>query len=161
MNSTELIETGIIVNTHGVRGEVKIQPWADSPAVVAGLKTLYVGGKAVSVLRARVHKGMVIAALDGVDTMDAAEALKNVTVSAARADIALPDGKYFIADLVGKKAVDCESGDVLGTVTGIIDLPSGSVAEITGEREILVPVRPEFIVAHDGETVKIRLIEGM
>jgi len=157
----QLIESGRIVNTHGVRGEVKIEPWADSPAFLAGFQTLYIDGRGYAVLRARVHKNAVIAQLEGVDTMEAAEALKTKRVFIARADAALPEGRYFVQDLIGLTAVDAQTGETLGRVTAILDLPAGSVAEIRGAREILVPVRPEFIPAHDDKTVTIRLIEGM
>ena len=75
----ERIETGRIVNTHGIRGELKIQPWADSPESLAGLSVLYLdaaGTQPLAVARARVHQGNVICKFEGVDSIEAAQAYK-------------------------------------------------------------------------------------
>jgi len=52
------LEAGKIVNTHGVRGEVRIQPWADDAAFLLGFRTFYIDGAPVPVAHSRVHKGM-------------------------------------------------------------------------------------------------------
>jgi len=161
MKNDKLIESGKIVNTHGIRGEVKIEPWADSPRFLTGFKTLYIDGAAFNVVRSRVHKNMVIAQLEGINSIEEAENYRNKVIHIARAEAKLPEGAYFVSDLVGKTATDDDTGEELGKVTDIISLPQGSVAEITGKRQILVPVRPEFIISQDAETVKIHLIEGM
>ena len=70
------IEAGEVVNTHGVRGEVKIIPWTDSAEFLAAIRTLYIDGRAVKVRAARVHKGTVLAALEGVEDVNAAMRLK-------------------------------------------------------------------------------------
>ena len=161
MKNEKLIESGKIVNTHGIRGEVKIEPWADSPQFLTGFKTLYIDSTPFKMVRSRVHKNMVIAQLEGINSIEEAENYRNKVIYIARAEAKLPEGAYFVSDLVGKTAIDDGTGEELGRVTGIISLPQGSVAEITGKRQILVPVRPEFVVSQDAETVKIHLIEGM
>jgi 16S rRNA processing protein RimM len=159
----QFLEAGKIVNTHGVRGEVKIQPWADAPDFLTGFKTLYIDGKPVKVLSARVHKSNVIALLEGVGGIDEAVRLKNKTVSIDRNDAHLEEGAHFVSDLIGLKAVDGETGKELGTITEIIPLEPNSVYVITGAREILVPGVPEFVKKIDiaAGTVTFRLIEGM
>ncbi|MCL2126157.1 MAG: ribosome maturation factor RimM [Oscillospiraceae bacterium] len=161
--SDNLIETGKIVNTHGVRGEVKIEPWADSPEVLAGLKRFFIDGEPVDVVSARVHKNCVIAALGGVDGLDAAIKLKNKHVSIDRSDIVLEEGRYFVADLIGLRAVDADSREELGVVADVLSLPSNDVYVIRGEREILVPAVPDFVVETciDEGFIALRLIEGM
>ena len=91
----EFLEAGKIVNTHGVRGEVKIQPWADSAEFLRDFHTLYLDGAPVRVLRSRVHKNMLIAALEGVDTVDAAMVLKNKVLSIRRRTPACRRGISF------------------------------------------------------------------
>ena len=157
------LEAGKITNTHGIHGEVRIQPWADTPAFLADIKIIYIDGAPVEVVSARVHKGLVIAALDGVSDINGAIRLKNKVVHIARDDVRLEDGRYFVADLVGLRAVDAETGEELGTIADVLSLPANNVYVIKGAREILVPAVPDFVVETDiGEGyVKIRLIEGM
>lgn len=158
----DLIETGKIINTHALRGEVKIDPWADSAEAFCAFKRLFIDGAEHRVERSRVQRGFVIAKLTGIDSIDAAEAVKNKTVSVPREDVALPDGGYLIGDLVGCAACDSDGAD-LGKITDIITLPRGEVLEIRGTREILVPLNSEFVTGVDleGKRVTLRLIEGM
>ena len=159
----EFLEAGKVVNTHGVRGEVRLQPWADTPAFLTGFEYLYIDDTPVKVLHAKVHKGCVIATLDGVSDVDAAIKLKNKIIKIKKADVHLEEGRYFISDLIGLKAVDSETGGELGIISDVLSLPSNNVYVIKGGREILVPAVPEFIVEtnlSDGY-VKLRLIEGM
>lgn len=158
----EFLEAGKIINTHGVRGEVKIDVWADSAEFLSGFDRLFIDGRPVKLLRARAHKGFLIASLDGVCDMDAANALRGKTVYISRDDAALPEGAFFIADLIGMTAKD-EGGAELGKVTDVLSLPAGNVCVINGAREILVPIRPEFIIRRDEAlgVVTVRLIEGM
>lgn len=80
MEKQQYIEAGKIVNTHGVRGEVKIQVWLDSPEFMRRFKTVYIDSKPVKLLSSRAHKGFLIAMLDGVEDINAAMSLKNKTV---------------------------------------------------------------------------------
>ena len=90
------IEAGEIVNTHGVRGEVKIMPWTDTPEFLRAIKTLYVEGRPVRVLSSRIHKGALLASLEGVEDVNAAMRLKGKRVSIDRDDARLPEGRFFI-----------------------------------------------------------------
>ena len=158
----DFLEAGRIVNTHGVRGEVKIQPWADSPEFLLGFRTLYLGETPLQVRAARVHKNMVIAALEGVADVNAAMALKGRVVSIRRTDAKLPAGEFFIQDILGAE-VRTESGETLGRLADVLDLPGGNVYVVRGEREILIPAVPEFVLETDPEAgvITVRLIEGM
>ncbi len=159
----DLIETGMIINTHGLRGDVKIDPWADSPADFCEFERLFVEGREYRVTSARVQKRFVIAHLEGVEDIDAAEAMKNKTVYVPREDIDLEEGEYLLEDLMGLTAVDDATGELLGRVTGILNPPGGDVLVITGAREVLVPLREEFITGVDFEAgeVRIAMIEGL
>ena len=158
-----MLEAGKIVGTHGLRGEVKLLPWADSPGFLAGFERLFIDGKPVMVLAARVHKGCVIAALDGIDDIDGAIGMKNKIVFIDRADVQLEEGRHFVADLIGLRALDERTGQELGTIADVLSLPSNDVYVIQGEREILVPAVPEFVAKVDieGGYIELRLIEGM
>ena len=158
----EFLDCGQIVNTHGVRGEVRIVPWADSPDFLCRFSTLYLDGAPRRVLSSRVHKGSVIAKLDGVDTVEEAMLLRDKTVQIRRADAKLPEGAFFLADVIGLNVVD-EAGQTLGTLKEVLSPSVQQVYVVDGEREILIPVVPEFILETNiaGGYLKVRLIEGM
>lgn len=156
------LECGKIVNTHGVRGEVKIVPWADSPEFLCGFQRLFLDDKPLNVRSARVHKGNVIVQFDGVDRVEDAMLLKNQIVSIAREDAALPEGAFFLADLIGLDVID-EAGTRLGVLREVLSPSVQRVYVVQGEREILIPAVPEFILETNiaGGYLKVRLLEGM
>lgn len=158
----KLLECGKIVNTHGIRGEVKIIPWADSPEFICDLSTIYIDENPVNLLSARVHKGNVIALLEGVNDVNAAMLLKEKVVCMSRDDVELPEGSFYLADIIGLKVID-EAGMELGVLTDILSPSIQQIYVIKGEREIMIPVVPQFILETNvaGGYIKVRLIEGM
>ena len=162
MEKQQYIEAGRITNTHGINGEVKIEVWLDSPAFLKKFKTLYIDGKQVKLVSGRVHKGFLIAMLEGVNDVNAAMCLKNKTVYIDRAEARLPRGAFFLGDIIGAE-VCTEDGTVIGTLTDILETPASNIYVVKGEAEHLIPAVPEFIVGTDAENgvVTVRLIEGM
>ncbi len=162
MEKQQYIEAGKIVNTHGVRGEVKIQVWLDSPEFLRRFKTIYIDGKPVKMLSARVHKGFVIVQLEAIDDINAAMALKNRIVYIDRADAKLGRGEYFLCDIIGSRVVD-ENGTEIGTLEDILETPASSIYIVRGETEHMIPAVPEFIIKTDAENgvITVHLIEGM
>lgn len=110
----EFIPVGRIVNAHGIRGEVKLNPEGCDPGFLTAFDTLYIAGEPVRVLSSRVHKSVVLLTLPGVTDMDAALALKGKVVSIRREDARLPEGEYFDEELVGLTVLDDASGEELG-----------------------------------------------
>jgi len=161
--SKNLLEAGKIVGTHGIKGEVKIQPWADSPEFLMGFESIFIDKTPVKILSARIHKGCVIAVLESVSDIDAAIRLKNKVIFIDKDKAQLDEGQHFVADLIGLSAIDESSGDELGKIAEVLNLPSNNVYVIKGEREIMVPAVPDFIKEIDitAGVIKIRLIEGM
>ena len=157
------LEAGQIVNTHGIRGEVKIVPWCDSPEFLLQFDTLYVDDKPLNVLEARVHKGNVLARLEGVEDVNAAMVLKGRTVFIDRTGVELPEGRHFIADLIGLNVVDADSGEALGVVADVLTPPAHEVYVVKGEHEYLIPAVDEFVIETnvEGGYIRVRLIEGM
>lgn len=157
------LEAGKIVNTHGVRGEIKIQPWADSADFLKGFSIFYIDGKPFRVSMSRVHKGCLMALLDGISSVESAETLRDKIISIDRNDAHLAPGSYFLQDVIGMQAVDNETGALIGIVEDIMSLPSSDIFVVKAEREILIPNVPEFIIKVDLETdtVRVKLIEGM
>ncbi len=160
---TEYLDCGQVVNTHGIRGEVRIVPWADSPDFLCRFKTLYLeGDKPMAVTSCRVHKGSVIVKFQGVDTVEDAMLLKGKTARIRRSDAKLPQGSFFLADVVGLEVID-EEGNRLGVLKEVLSPSVQNVYVVEGEREILIPAVPEFILETniEGGYIKVRLIEGM
>lgn len=158
----EFLEAGKITNTHGIRGEVKLQPWADSADFLRQFKRIYIDGAEVRIQGSRVHKSFLIVKLDGVDSVDEAMKLKNKVVLINRADAQLEEGRWFIQDILGARVVD-EAGQELGILEEVMDLPAGNIYRVLGQREILIPAVPEFVLNTDvdGGVITVRLIEGM
>ena len=157
------LEAGQIVNTFGVKGEVKIMPWCDSAEFLLPFRTLYIDTAPRRVISSRVHKDMLIVLFEGVEDLNAAMALKNKVVTFARADAKLPEGRFFIADILGSEVLD-ETGRAIGRLTDVLELPAGQVYVVEGEDgEHTIPNRSEFIldVNADEGVIRVHMIEGM
>ena len=157
----EFLEVGQIVSTHGVRGEVKVMPWADEPEFLLEFDTLYLRGKPVHVRSARVQKTCVLMKLAGIDSVEDAARLRDVVIEINRDDAELPEGSMFIQDLIGLPVLCGER--TLGKVKEILQLPANDVYVVEGEQEYLIPAVPEFILERNLEEgyVRVRLLEGM
>ena len=161
------LECGRIVNTHGVKGEMKIEPWCDSPAAFARLPKVYLknGGEFVChrLVRASVFKQLVVVGLEGIDDIDKAMLLKGQTLYAAREDFHLKKGAYFIADLAGRPVINEESGVTYGTLREVINRGASDIYVIDTEGgERMMPAVKEFVKRVDVESgIYIRPIEGM
>jgi len=160
----EFIEVGRIVNAHGIRGDVKVQPIDCEPELIARCKKVYLDGAARTAANSRVHKGCVLLHLPGVEDMDAALALKGKIISIRRQDARLPDGVYFAAELVGLQALDAETGESLGELREVLPYPAHDVYRIVGNgKDFMVPAVPAFIrdIDLEGGVIRIHMMEGL
>lgn len=157
----EFLEAGQIVSPHGVRGEVKILPWADSPEFLTLFDRVFVEGEEYQVESARVQKTCSLLKLRGVDTMEAAQALRNKRISICRDDVELEDGAAFVAELIGLPVF--ADGQEIGRVRDVLTMPGNDVYVVKGEREYMIPAVKEFVreINVDEGYLKVRLIEGM
>lgn len=159
----QLMEAGQIVNTHGIRGEVKIQPWCDGAEFLTEFDVVFIDDTPYRVLESRVHKACVLARLQGVDDVNTAMRLKNKTVSIDRSQVELPEGRHFIADLIGLKVVDSASGETIGALADVLTLPAQDVYVVRGDDEYMIPAVKEFIQKIDlaAGQITVSLIPGM
>lgn len=161
------LECGKIVNTHGVRGAIKLEAWCDFPETLADLDYIYFktesGFEAKKVLSAYVQKRHVIATVEGITDVDSAAARKDTVVYADRDDIPLEDGDYFIIDLVGLPVIDADSGIEYGVVSDVFNAGASDIYTVKTENgERMIPAVPEFIVNIDLEKgIFVKPIEGM
>ena len=169
---SRFIECGKIINTHGCRGDVKAEPWTDTPRDLIDLGRVFIGDgedkKEIKILRGSVMQGrFLMLSLEGVDTMDAADALRNTVLYAAREDFHLAEGQYFLSDALGLPVYDTREGregNLLGTVTDISPNAASDIYSVKTPdgAEVLVPAIPVFVTeVIPGECVRMAPIDGM
>ena len=162
----QYLEVGKVATTHGVMGEVRVQPWADSPEFLCQFKTLYVDKSHIpfKVERSRPHKNMVIVKFEGVTDVPSALSLRNAVLYIDRNDVNLPEGSFFLADLMGLEVRDAKDDKVLGKIADVLTLPANNVYVVRGgEREILIPAVPDFIAETNIEEgfLRVNMMEGL
>ena len=155
----QFIEAGEIVTTHGVKGEVKVLPWLDSPEDLCDFDRCRIDGKEFEIEQCRVQKTCNLVKLAGIDTMEAAQAMRGKTVELYREDI--DDEVIFAAELIGVE-VFCE-GRQIGKIADVLDYPGNSVYVVRGEHEYMIPAVSAFVLGTDMENnrMEVRIIEGM
>ena len=162
----QYLEVGKVTNVHGLMGEVKVQPWADSPEFLCQFKTLYVDEAhwPIQVERARVHKNMVIMKFEGLTDVPGALSLRNAILYIDRSDAKLPEGAFFLADIYGLEVRDAATGEVLGQIADVLTLPANNVYVVKGgPRELMIPAVPQFIAETnvEGGYLRVNLMEGL
>ncbi len=161
------LEAGRVVGTHGVRGELRVEPWCDSARFLTGFSEFYWDGgrEKVKVVSSRPHKSLLLLKLEGVDTVEAADALRGRVLWLARKDAALPEGRYFVQDILGLSAVDADSGRVYGKVTDVFPTGANDVYQVTdGDgKEYLVPAIRDVVVRVDPDegVLELRPMRGI
>ena len=155
----EFLEAGEIVTTHGVRGEMKVLPWADGPEFLCDFSRVRIGGREYKVESCRVQKTCNLLKIEGVDTVEDAQKLRGKTVEVFRADA--PEELIFAAELIGV-TVYCE-GNEIGKITDVLDYPGNKVYVVEGEHTYMIPAVKAFVLNTDMEKdiMEVRLIEGM
>lgn len=162
----EYLEAGKIVTIHGIKGEVKIMPYCDSAELFCEFDRFFLGKNhtEIGVERSRVQKNMVIAKLEGIDTPEEAEKLRNKILFMHRDDLVLDDGTYFIQDLIGMEAKDADSGFVYGKIVDVMQTGANDVYVVKGEeKEYLIPAIADVVVSTDIDSniILIRPLEGL
>lgn len=162
----KFIETGKVVNIHGLRGEIKVMPWSDSPDFICQFNVVYVGKlrKPYDVEYARVHKNTVLMKLKGVDSPETANSMRSDIIYLKREDINLEDGVYFVSDILGMTVKDSSNGRIYGKITNVHQTGANDVYEIEENgKEYLIPAIPDVIVSIDIENsiMEISPLEGL
>ena len=155
----EYIEAGEIVSTHGIKGEVKVLPWVDSPDILCEFDRVRISGKEYKIQQCRVQKSCNLVKLEGIDTMDAAQAMRGKILELYREDI--DDEVIFAAELIGMQVL-CQ-GSEIGKIVEVLDYPGNSVYVVRGKHEYMIPAVRQFILSTDMEAnvMEVQLIEGM
>ena len=165
MENSNIIEWGEIVNTHGVRGELKVMPFVEFKKLSKQVKSLDIGKKSYNIVAVREHKGMILLTLEGIDNMDKAEALRGKVLTSSREAVDLGEGHYFYSDIYGFEVYDERTEQVIGTLDRIESYPGSDVYVIRTEsgKEVMIPMVEAFDrgVDLEEECVYVETIEGM
>lgn len=164
----QYLETAKIVATHGIRGEMRCQYYCDSAELLCEFEELYLdknGEKPVEINRAYPHKNVVIMKFEGIDTVEAAQKLVGKTLYMNRDDLELPDGVYYIQDIIGLVVKDIDSGEVYGKISDVYQNGATDVYSIKKENgaELMFPCIDEVVKKIDlgaGEML-IKPLEGL
>jgi 16S rRNA processing protein RimM len=164
--AARLITLGRVIGPWGVKGWIKVIPYADTPADLCGLTPWWLrragGWREFEVAEARPHGASVIARLAGCDDRDAAAALKGSEIAVPRDMLPAPGtDAFYWADLIGLKVVNLQ-GEVLGEVTGLVATGANDVLRVAvGESERLVPYAAHVIREVDLRRGEIRVDWGL
>ena len=152
MEKKAYLEVAKIINTHGVRGAVKLDLWCDGPQAFKKIKRVFMAnGTEYEVSDVKTVGGFAVCSLSGITTVEDAIKLKNKILFAKREDIPLPKGSHFICDLIGLPVKDAESGEVYGVLTEVMRPALQEIYEITtpAGKKVLMPAVQQFIASID------------
>jgi 16S rRNA processing protein RimM len=155
----QFIEAGEIVSTHGLKGEMKVLPWVDSPDILCEFDRCRISGKEYTIEACRVQKTCNLLKLEGIDTIEAAQLMRGKTVELYREDI--DEDVIFAAELIGVEVY--ANGENIGKIVEVLDYPGNSVYVVKGKYEYMIPAVKAFILSTDMEKneMQVNLIEGM
>lgn len=144
---SDFLSIGKIVNTHGIKGEVKVLATSENPERYKKLKKVYIDGIEKKVTGCKLQPNRVILKIEGIDSIEDATKYKNKELMIVREDaIKLPEGRYFVCDLRGCR-VESEKGVYFGELYDVIFTGSNDVYWIKNNKEeLLVPVLEDIVL---------------
>lgn len=146
------LEAGQIVNTHGIKGEVRVKPWCDSPQFLTQFEGFYFneGETYLKANSIRVHKGLVIVKFDGIDDINSALPLIKSVIYIDRNWVTLPEGSYFEQDLLGLTVEDKETGRVYGVLSEVAKTGANDIYRVDcGGRQVWIPAIKQVVKSVD------------
>lgn len=164
----KFLEIGKIVSTHGIKGEVRVQPWCDDSELLTEIDILYFnqGKEEVVIENARVHKNVVVMKIENVSDMNSAQLLRNKILYVDREDLLLDENTYFIQDLIGMKVIDFDNEEkVYGKIIDVTQTGANDVYHIEDENGnvVLIPAIADVVKETDldNDIMKITPLKGL
>lgn len=161
------LEVGKIVSTHGLKGEIRVEPWCDSPEFLCQFKSLYLNeqGDKIKVVSSRRQKNIVIMNLFGINTIEQADVMRGKVLYIDRDDVKMSEGVYFVQDIIDIEVYDIDTDVYYGNVTEVFKTGANDVYQITDKqgKNYLMPVIPDVVINTDIDDNKmyIRPIKGI
>ena len=162
------IETGKMVGTHGVRGEMRLNPWSDTPQDIVKFKKLFLdcdGNTCLQVEKMRIHGNIIILKVNNIDDIASAEKYRNKILFAKREDFKIEQGQYFIQDLIDCSVYDQDTNECYGVICDVSQTGANDVWHIKTEqgKQLLIPSIPDVVksVDIDNGKVIIKPLEGL
>lgn len=156
----QFLEVGKVVGTHGIRGEMRIECWANSPDFLKNFKTLYLDeGKSTLSVTCRPHKNIALMTAKGIGSIEEADKLRGKILYIDRKDVRLEEGEHFVQDIIGLKVIDADNGTVYGVVKDVLKTGSNDVYEMKAEDGKLyyIPVIPDILDRFDFDEGKVTI----
>lgn len=148
----KFLEIGRIVAVQGLKGEVRVEPWCDSVEFFCGFELLYFdkGETPVKLEKSRPHKNIAVIKISGIDTPEAAAALRGKILYMDRSEIKLDEGSYFVQDLIGLSVLDADTGAEYGELVDVSETGANDVYHIKKDGIVyLIPAIPDVIISTD------------
>ncbi len=164
----KFLEVGKIINTHGLRGDVKVVAWTDSPEDFEDIPVVYIkkktGNEKLTVSKIKYQKNNLIVKFKEINDINEAEKYKGLIIYADRDDLwELEDGVYYIADLIGLDVYD-ESGKI-GVIADVFNTGANDIYDVKrdGKKNLLLPVIDDVVKEIDIENgrVTVHVMEGL
>ena len=160
------LEIGKIVSVFGLKGEVKVQPWCDTPDFLCEFDTLYwKSGTPVEISSSRVQKNIVVMKIAGCDTVEEAQRLRGRVLYMDRDDVELEEGAYFVQDLIGLKVIDADTGEEYGELTEVSETGANDVYHVRRPDGTMcyIPAIPDVVKETDteGGVMRITPLDGL
>lgn len=163
------LEAGKIINTHGLRGEVKVSTWTNYPEDFEDIAFVYVkrktGEERLDIKGIKYQKNNLIVKFQQINSIDEAQTYKNLVLYVDRDQLPpLPDGVYYIVDLIGLKVYD-DNNEFIGEIADVFDTGANKVYDVKreGKKNLLLPVIDEVVKKVDLENrrVDVHILEGL
>ena len=155
------LEAGKIVGTHGIKGELRVECWCDSPEFLSSFKTLYFeNGKQKLSVKSRPHKNLALVKIKDVETVEQADLLRGKILYIDRNDVKFEEGVNFIQDIIGCEVKNQSDGTVYGKVSDVLFTGANDVYEVTNQdnKKYLIPVIPQVVTKVDVENSLVEII---
>lgn len=164
----DMLEVGKIINTHGLRGEVKIVTWTDAPDDFENLEYVIAhtpaGDVHLDLKGVKYQKNNIIASFSQIPSIEEAEKYKNAVLLAPREALgSLPENVYYIADLIGCAVYD-ETGEI-GVLADVFSTGANDIYDIkrNGKKNLLVPIIDGVVQSVDiaAKKIVVKIPEGL
>lgn len=158
----QFLEIGKLVNTHGIRGEMKLEMWCDDIEYLKQFKTLYLdenGRNSLRLVSVRPQKNHAIVKFAEIPSIDEAEKLKNSIVYCNRDDAEIDEDANYIQDLIGCFVLDAENGEDYGRVSDVVNYGASDILDVVKDKKhSYIPVIPDIVKEIDTENEIIKIV---